>query len=234
MTKRLTEAEFLKSVAGHNLEILHDDGVYHHIRLKKPGTRCMSFELVTYPGFLVYSGDMGCFVFERLNDMFQFFRADESYRRDYPNRTLFPNHRYWSEKLQAIDSGRMNGEGCKEFSPEKFRAAVWHDFLKWVQHHGRTFTKEQRRDLWDKIKDEVLCEEGDAHASYRAANDFRWRADGLPWYAEDSRPQFEFVDFWDHDCTVYTSRFQWACFAIQWGIQQYDASKNGGSDAGQS
>ena len=29
-----------------------------------------TFDIVTWPGYLCYSGDMGCFVFTRLPDMF--------------------------------------------------------------------------------------------------------------------------------------------------------------------
>ena len=50
--------------------VLRDDGVYRHIRFKKPGTGCMHFDLVTWPGYLCYSGDMGCYVFCRLNARF--------------------------------------------------------------------------------------------------------------------------------------------------------------------
>ena len=96
MTRESTEADFLKDVAAHEMEILRDDGVYRHIRFKKPGTWCMHFDLVTWPGYLAYSGDMGCYVFSRLNDMFEFFRTDREYlQRD--GRQLCINLCYWSE-----------------------------------------------------------------------------------------------------------------------------------------
>lgn len=52
----LTEERFLKDVAKHKMEILHDAGVYRHMRFMRPGTICEHFEIVTYPGHLVYSG----------------------------------------------------------------------------------------------------------------------------------------------------------------------------------
>lgn len=217
----ITEASFLKEVATHQMHILHEDGVYRHIRFKRPGTGCMHFDLITYPGYLVYSGDMGCYVFCRLEDMFQFFRTD---RRHQDGTGLKINRRYWSEKLQAVD-GNRRAAGAKEFSPAKFRAAVWHDFLNWIRWRGQTFSKEQRRDLWEQIKEEVLSHEDDEHAAYNAANDFRWRADGRPWFENNARPQFEFVDFWDHDLTDYTHHFTWCCYALAWGIEQYDNAK---------
>jgi len=222
MTKHLTEAEFLQSVASHKLEILHEDGVYRHIRLKKPDTRNMYFDLVTYPGFLVYSGDMGCFVFERLNDMFQFFRTSESYRRDYPNRTLFPNHGYWSEKLQAVDGCREGN--VREFDEERFNRIVIEYLVTWIREHRDLTSKEERRELWDEVIAVVIDADSD-NGGYRkqiAAHDFRT-------FVNERVGRFEFIDFWERSVTRYTHTFQWACFAIEWGIQQYDAAKAAGA-----
>ena len=62
-----TVARFQHDIATHQVVILRDDGVYRHIRFKRPTTMCMHFDLVTWPGYLCYSGDMGCFVFSRLD-----------------------------------------------------------------------------------------------------------------------------------------------------------------------
>ena len=222
---QLTEEQFLREIATHQMHILHEDGVYRHIRFQRPGTVCMHFDLITYPGFLVYSGDMGCYVFSRLHDMFEFFRTDREYAHRR-GRKLVINPGYWSEKLQADDSNNSRANRGKEYSAEQFRAAVWSDFLAWVRYRGASFAKEQRRDLWEQIKSEVLDHEHDEHAAYNAANDFRWRADGRPWYEDGARPEFEFVDFWDHNLTDYTHRFLWCCYALAWGIEQFDQAKD--------
>lgn len=216
-----TEERFLKDVATHEMIVLRDDGVYRHIRFKRPGTSCMHFDLVTWPGYLAYSGDMGCYVFSRLNDMFEFFRTD---RRHQDGSGLKINQMYWSEKLRAVD-GNRRAAGAKEYSQEKFRAAVWSDFVAWVRYKGRRFTKEQRRDLWTELKDSVLEHEHDEHAAYNAASEFSWRADGAPRYKNN--PDFEFVDFWDHDLTDYTYSFTWCCYALAWGVLQYDKAMQG-------
>ena len=78
----------------HELSILHDEGVYRHLQMKQPNTNNMWYDIVTYPNNLVISGDMGCCVFSRINDMFQFFRTDE----------LSINYSYWSEKEQATSN----------------------------------------------------------------------------------------------------------------------------------
>lgn len=214
-----TEADFLKDVAKHEMIVLRDEGVYRHIRFKRPDSGCMHFDLVTGPGYLAYSGDMGRYVFRRLDDMFEFFRTDREYQK---GGVLKINLSYWSEKLQAVD-GNRRAAGAKQFSQEKFRASVWSDFISWVRWKGVKFSKEDRRNLWTEIRDQVLSHEDDEHESYRAANEFSWRADGKPTWEE--RAQFCFRDFWDHDCTDYTYHFIWCCYALAWGIQKYDNAK---------
>ena len=97
---------FARDIVTHQMKIRHDDGLYRHVVCKRPDTICMSFSLTTTPGRLIYAGDMGCFVFESLPDMFQFFRTDRE-----------PNLDYWHEKLVAVD----RPDGSKERSVEVFR-----------------------------------------------------------------------------------------------------------------
>ena len=33
---------------------------------------------------------------------------------------------------------------------------------------------------------------------------------------------YSFADFWEHDLTTFCGRYIWACYAITWGIDQYD------------
>ena len=63
----------LSATADHKLTILHNDGLYRHIRFKNPKSIFYWFDLITWPGVLVFKGDMGCYVFSRLDDMFEFF-----------------------------------------------------------------------------------------------------------------------------------------------------------------
>ena len=223
MTREQTEADFLKDVSEHEMEVLRDDGVYRHIRFKKPGTGCMHFDLVTWPGYLVYSGDMGCYVFSRLNDMFEFFRTDREYlQRD--GRQLCINLGYWSEKLQAVDGSRHEGS-AKEFSEEKFSRAVIEDLVGWIRGNAYRTTKDERRELWDAVMSEVMGADGDS-GGYRkqaAAHDFSH-------FINNDIGNFHFQDFWEHDLTEYTFRFVWCCYALAWGILKYDEARKGGSE----
>lgn len=215
MSHQPTEQSFLKDVAEHKMTVLRDDGVYRHIRFAKPGTGCMHFDLITYPGYLVYSGDMGCYVFSRLNDMFQFFRTDREHM--HKGRKLGINLGYWSEKLQAVDGNRHKARAT-EFSEEKFKRVILEYLVSWVRGNAYRTTKAERRELWDEVMNDVLGADGDS-GGYRmqaAAHDF--------YHTTSSRISFQFDDLFEHDFTEYTYHFIWCCYAIAWGVMQYDNS----------
>jgi hypothetical protein len=203
----LTPEEFLKDVKDHRLTIIRDDGVYRHIRLSRPGTSCYHFDLITWPGYLCYCGDMGTYVFSRVADMFNFFRKDSE-------KMFSIDRRYWAEKCQAKD-----GSGIKEFDEDLFNANVMTHLIEWIRSYRSETTKEQRRDLWDAVVGDVIHADGDSggHRKQIAANDFHHQI--------SEREYFHFTDFWEVDNTRYTHRFNWCCFALVWGIDQYDQSK---------
>ena len=80
MSATSPDEQFLRDVAEHTMTVIREDGVSRHIRFAKPGTSCMHFDLITWPGYLCYTGDMGTYVFQRLTDMFEFFRTDREYK----------------------------------------------------------------------------------------------------------------------------------------------------------
>ena len=72
---------FERDIGKHEMQIIRDDGVFRHVRFKRPDTICMYFDLITWPGCLCYTGDMGTYVFQRLEDMFVFFRRYPDYEQ---------------------------------------------------------------------------------------------------------------------------------------------------------
>lgn len=216
----LTEAEFLRDVATHQLTVLRDDGVYRHIRLKQPGSSCMYFDLITWPGSLCYHGDMGTYVFSRLTDMFEFFRTDrESPYLKRDGKTLAINPQYWSEKLNAVDGSRHSGSAT-EFSEVKFRRFVREYLADWWRGHRDGVTADDRRQMREEVEEEILSRLGDdrdGQSAQQATYDFTYRIEG-------KRP-FQFVDFWERDFTDYTRSFMWCCYALAWGIQKYDDAR---------
>ena len=105
---KVTLAGFMRNISQHQLIVHHDDGVYRHITGKRPGTIDMHFNVVTFPGYLAYTGDMGAYTFFRTHDMFTFFRQK-------PGRFGYINPHYWAEKLEATN---CNGENVYHVAAE--------------------------------------------------------------------------------------------------------------------
>lgn len=195
--RECTEELFLKDIASHQMTIIRDDGVHRHVRFKKPNSGDMHFDIVTYPHYLVYSGDMGCFVFSRINDMFEFFRM----RHREPSARLQINESYWSEKLEAADIP----DGYERFATEQLTNHV-NDWLDEVEADD---------DLRERAQDEILSYVDDGEMCAR---------DAMMSFKHDKRHPFQ--DSWECRFTEYTFRFTWCCYALAWAIRQYDAAKS--------
>ena len=185
---------FQQETAAHEMRTVLDQGLHRHLTFKAPGTFACGFHITTWPGYLCISGDMGCYVFARLPDMFEFFRGARI------------NPQYWAEKLQA--DNRSNGH--KEFSRELFVAAVVRDFRQWEFDSGadrlqafrdlRRSGPLSRRDDYGSPQDAIA--EALSYTCFVSGNDF--------------------ADFWEHDVEDYTFHFLWCCHAIRWAIERYD------------
>jgi hypothetical protein len=221
-----TQERFLRDIEGHAMVILRDDGVHRHVRFKRPDTSCYYFDLITWPGYLCYTGDMGTFVFRRLEDMFAFFGHDRKCHASR-GRTLAINLGYWGEKLVAVDAnGASSGGKAKEFDEGKFRRVINEYRVTWMRRAKEqgALDKEQRRELWEQVQSEVLdrVEDGEHYAT-TAAYEFSYRTE--PYSAARHQPVWQFDELFEHDFTDYTHTFTWCCYALAWGIQKYDEAK---------
>lgn len=190
------KAEFLRDAGNHQMCIKQDAGIFRHIRFSKDSSSVYHFDITTWPGYLCISGDMGCFVFARTTDMFEFFRGDRI------------NPQYWAEKLQATN----NRSGHRTFSMDLLKAAVAADFEGWDFD-----SDEKKAQAWKAITDDwgglfYNAEGSDAQHAVSEVMDWKCPVTGQ-----------KFEDFWEHDLEDYTFHFMWCCNAIQWAIQQYDA-----------
>lgn len=79
-------ARVVADLETHEMHVLHDDGLYRHIRFKRPGTLMYHFDLITWPGVLAVNGDMGSYMFSRVTDMFTFFTGSLPGRADRGDR----------------------------------------------------------------------------------------------------------------------------------------------------
>lgn len=208
-----TQERFLRDVAEHQIKVIRDDGVNRHIRFQQPGTSCYHFDLITWPGSLCYTGDMGTFVFRRTHDMFEFFGANGRYGKN--PETLYINPGYWDEKIIA---NNIHG-GHKEFDEDKFRKRINNFRVNWMRQLKEAgSTKEARRELWEAVEDEVLdtINDGKDRAQI-AAYDFHHKLDG---------DEFYFQDLFEYNFTRHTFGFIWCCYALAWGIKQYNLHKS--------
>ena len=200
--------DFPRDVDHHVMTVLHDDGNIRHLRFKRPGSSSYWFDINTWDNMLVISGDMGCNVFSRIPDMFEFFRSDSGHGDGI-------NPGYWAQKLQATS---VFG-GLKEFDEDRFNRAVMEYLVEWIRDHRSYTTKEDRRELWDAVVSGVVHADGDSMGARKqiACNDFT--------HVVNSRLRFQFVDFWERSFDDFTFHFYWCCYAIAWAVKQYDARK---------
>lgn len=149
---------FAADVAQHELTVLHDDGLYRHLRFAKPGTGNKAFTIVTWPGRLCFCGDMGTFVFQRIDDMLQFFRHDA------------PNFGYWAEKCVAHDRS-----GVRAYDADEFRRAVNELAAERLEDE----TPELRAAVLEALEERVLYRADDEHDARRALAEFEEKGVGF-------------------------------------------------------
>lgn len=198
----VTQDSFREDVKAHEMKVLLDQGVHRHLRFQNPKTSNQYFEIVTFPGTLVYVGDMGSFVFRRIADMFEFFRTQSK-----TNLEINPD--YWGEKLEAVET-RMVNPGYKVYSEDRLRILVEEVVAEWRSEYG--LSEDEMDELNDTIESEISYCDGEYEAR-RSISEFC--------HVVGDR-KFVFHDTWEWDCREYTGRFLWCCYALVWGIQQYD------------
>lgn len=207
------ESQFLRDVSMHQMQIIRDDGVHRHIRFKAPASYCGHFDLITWPGYLCYTGDMGTYVFSRLEDMFEFFRTDREHIRLRDGHTLAINPGYWGEKLEAADKC----DGFKKWSEEKFKKRATEDFEEWISDCD--LSDDDKEEARQQFNDDVIDQLGwcGKEESYRNMIDFAFDGDN------------PFQDWWEVNTDEYSFRFIWCCYALAWGILKYDDAREGGA-----
>jgi len=154
MNYKCSREDFLDSVKYHEMTIIICSDGNRNIRFAEPGTNNRFFQLVTFPGYLVYTGDMGTYVFKRINDMFEFFRSEE----------LFINPNYWGEKLESIS---LYG-GFRKFTHDAFEERVKEE----IAAYGYDFKKQD--EIYDEVKHDILDSlDGGEEQAYAAIMDYK-------------------------------------------------------------
>ncbi|MFB7917063.1 hypothetical protein [Streptomyces sp. NPDC056061] len=206
-------ASFLAETRNHQLVVLHEDGVYRHLRIQAPGTRAWSWDISTWPGHLATSGDIADgYMFAREHDMVEFFshagRRDGYYSDGAPSIDV----RYWAEKLCGGRSHEV-----KKYEPKVFLQHI-KDWLSEDEELGDEAQRfhEQQHALLCRLYElrglgqATLIENLEAHwaPTYRpglqgrdatkAAKDRLWSTDGLSGEQSDQlAEEFDWVELGD-------------------------------------
>jgi hypothetical protein len=225
---------FKGDTAAHEMTVLHDDGLYRHLRFRRPDRGSYWFDLITWPGRLTIDGDCETFTFARTEDMFGFFRGQRV------------NPGYWSEKVQGETR-------VKSYSQDRFRQQVMEDAAA-AAGDWPGLAEAAERDIfgdlsaWNTEYEEgarQALEEFEHGATFTAAcscgaclegatdrDAQAWRvshitaAHPLGHTSKVTRIDgFRFADTWEWDLSDWDWTFLWCCHAIVWGISVYDAQK---------
>ncbi len=196
----MTESLFLKDVSTHKMKVLLDSGLYRHLKFRKTGANNwhMWFEIMTWPGTLEIHGDMGTWSFSRIEDMFEFFRTKPTEGRT----ALHINPSYWQEKINAES---RHGGPARKFDIDVFQTEIFDSLDNY------DLSRKKKSAIIKALKEEVFNEEDED--TVRMALD-RFKHEG-----------FTLSDVWEISGLEYTYCFLWCCYAIAWGIWEYDKMK---------
>lgn len=204
----------------HRLEIVHDDGLYRHLRARRrPRNKTSAsslywFDIITWPGSLAIRGDYGSdYVFSRDPDMFAFFRQR--------NGRINPS--YWAEKTSG---------GCraaKSYSEDALRLNIAEELRR--EYESLDLEPRESRDHMRELREEVrdvFFDDWDGcsrfeESAHRALDDFS--------FVSTAGRKFQFEDWYEWDLREWDWSYLWACHAIVWAINGYDAAKAAQAEA---
>lgn len=146
--------DMLTGDAPAEMTVRHSDGLYRHLRFRRGDTSLYWFDLITWPGTLTFHGDMGTWVFSRIEDMTRFFAGQRI------------NPGYWAEKVKAGEVRRYDPERFREHVEEAIQSAV--EAGEFLPYQLAALRKAVERDV---LNDEIPDYE---HTARQAVRDFVW------------------------------------------------------------
>lgn len=190
---------FARNTSDHELTVLRDDGLYRHLRLAEPGTRMWSIDILTWPGHLATTGDIGSgFMFSRTTDMIDFFAGRNDFRTDFGAPSI--DFRYWAEKL----CGRT----------------MWDVY----EHSSRDFMQQIRGAIYEFVADGGDLTKTDRASLIANAQSSSETAEEAHHFLSDHEDIFG-TDTWEWEFTEIDFQFGLACYAIDKVVTDYRAGK---------
>ena len=199
--------KFIKDVKGHQLKIIKDDGVYRHLLFKRQNGSMYWTEIIASPNLLTINGDMGTWVFSRVDDMFEFFRNPE----------LEINYHYWTEKLKA---GRTS---CEKFYMNLF----YKNITKYIEDYFQDSIENINEDFYDDYLKDIVEAEDEIEVVSKIRDFYIYSDDRILKDLPECYKQFNFDDFNEYWKLCYKADYQyvWSLFCIVKIIQEYDKIK---------
>ena len=180
----------------HVVTVMHSEGLYRHWRCAKTGTGLMRFDIITWPGSLCYTGDMGEYLFQRTPDMVAFMRGS------------CMSYEYAAEKCLAHDGWmkEWSEESFREVLAERLKEAEDDEGMVTVHRHGKRVKESVQEHIDDIVSEyENYSSENDAmKAMYESG---LWDGADMP------------------DCKELSFHFLWCLHAIKWFIGKIDAGE---------
>jgi hypothetical protein len=166
---------------------------------------CYHFRVITYPGGLLYTGDMGTYVFQRCWDMFDWWPSKYGDAFDF---------RYIAEKCQAADKC----DSIKQWSGSKAKATIDEMIAEHRDQQPADWDVEEDGE-WTAVVDEEYLDQlmevrnhvsDFSNSEYNIQEFYRllYEVDGLEDVCEIPTP------------SEYSLRFVWCCHAVRWLIDE--------------
>lgn len=192
---------FAAETAKHQMTVVHDDGLYRHLRFANPSSSLYWFEIATTPGQLVFSGDGDSFVFRLADDMFQMFRESAA------SGTI--NASYWAEKVRTGNAHSYSRARFEQYVEEQVAAA-------------EPYYRALRDDVQEEIFNDTIYDVDYESGALMAVLGYTYHLSTGP-DAKGNRAPFRFKYVHEWDLRDFDWWFLFACHAIVRGIAQYDA-----------
>lgn len=207
-----SKERFLDDIKDHKLSIIKDNGIYRHIRMSIKDSGIYRYDIITFPYHLVVTGDMGTWIFSRIEDMFEFFIMGDT---DF-NKDNIINPYYWEEKLEAVSKFGSCEGSVKEFKVDLFRKEVTEYFEEYCNKNGIEKDSEEYEDLRDDIDFDIIHYAEDVHPRELFSRVHNFSSNNF---------EFNIEDFDFEGCYTYTFHYIWICYAIVYAIDMYNKSK---------
>lgn len=181
----------------HQMSVLldHPETGHRHLRFARPDSSLWAFDVITWPGRLVFTGDIGHYVFAGIaGDTLAFFGHGADIHPDY-----------WAEKVRA-------GVARSDFNAVVF------------EHSVREALEEYRSDL-SSTEHDLLVETALEDIGFACdVESARFALDSFYWTNDDGDVRVS-LDALDVDMGGYDHFYLLACHALRWAARTFEASK---------